>query len=183
MKTISNEYQYLISNVTFSNSLIKYSFISDFISTYTPKSIIDYGCARGNIIQKIKCDFPFIDTVDGYDPGVAEFNTLPTKTYECLICNDVLEHIEPELLANTVNTIENLFYKSAWLIIACYPAKKKLADGRNAHLIIESPEWWINFLEKNLKKSKIVFQETVLFSPSKKTKNKPELRLILEKIK
>ena len=26
--------------------------------------------------------------------------------------------------------------------IACYPAKKKLLDGRNAHLIVEDPAWW-----------------------------------------
>jgi hypothetical protein len=27
-------------------------------------------------------------------------------------------------------------------LIACHPAKKGLSDGRNAHLIIEQPEWW-----------------------------------------
>jgi hypothetical protein len=29
-------------------------------------------------------------------------------------------------------------------LIACYPSKKFLPDGRNAHLIIEKPEYWRN---------------------------------------
>ena len=27
-------------------------------------------------------------------------------------------------------------------LVACHPAKKYLSDGRNAHLIVENPEWW-----------------------------------------
>ena len=33
-------------------------------------------------------------------------------------------------------------------LIACHPAKKKLSDGRNAHLIIEEPTWWKNKLSE-----------------------------------
>ena len=32
-------------------------------------------------------------------------------------------------------------------LIACHPAKKCLSDGRNAHLIIESPTWWRSKLQ------------------------------------
>jgi hypothetical protein len=27
-------------------------------------------------------------------------------------------------------------------LIACFKSKKSLPDGRNAHLIIETPDWW-----------------------------------------
>jgi hypothetical protein len=60
---------------------------------------------------------------------------------------DVLEHIEPEMLDETLKTISNLFTKSCYLIVAAYPAKKYLPDGRNAHLIIESFDWWKEKLE------------------------------------
>lgn len=32
--------------------------------------------------------------------------------------------------------------KYQYHLIACHPAKKTLSDGRNAHLIIENPDWW-----------------------------------------
>jgi len=31
----------------------------------------------------------------------------------------------------------------AFLVIATRPAAKKLADGRNAHLIVEPASWWL----------------------------------------
>ena len=40
-----------------------------------------------------------------------------------------------------------MFTKSAFLLIASYPAKKSLPDGRNAHLIIERFDWWRTKLE------------------------------------
>jgi len=54
--------------------------------------------------------------------------------------------------------------------------KKKLDDGRNAHLIIESPNWWINKIKSTMVHSKIISSEVVEFAAGK-----PELRLILEK--
>jgi hypothetical protein len=39
---------------------------------------------------------------------------------------------------------------AGWFRIACYPAKKHLPDGRNAHLIVESPAWWREQLLANM---------------------------------
>jgi hypothetical protein len=39
---------------------------------------------------------------------------------------------------------------AGWFRIACYPAKKYLPDGRNAHLIVELPEWWRKQLLANM---------------------------------
>ena len=33
--------------------------------------------------------------------------------------------------------------KVAFLVIACRPANRHLDDGRNAHLIVEPPDWWL----------------------------------------
>ena len=32
-------------------------------------------------------------------------------------------------------------------LIACHPAKRGMSDGRNAHLIIENPDWWRSKLQ------------------------------------
>jgi hypothetical protein len=51
------------------------------------------------------------------------------------------------MIDDTLKIINTLFTKSAFLLIASYPAKKHLPDGRNAHLIIESFDWWKTKLE------------------------------------
>ena len=63
--------------------------------------------------------------------------------------SDVLEHVEPDLIDETINhlfSISNYQYH----LIACHPAKKALSDGRNAHLIIEDPSWWLKKFEAQL---------------------------------
>ena len=85
--------------------------------------------------------------VSGYDPGVPAYERLPTSQFDCLVSTDVLEHIEPKMLDETLKTINNMFTTSAFLLVAGYPSKKCLPDGRNAHLIVESFDWWKNKLE------------------------------------
>ena len=41
--------------------------------------------------------------------------------------------------------------------IACHPSKKGLSDGRNAHLIVEKPEWWKAKIEQ-IPGWKIIFE-------------------------
>jgi len=45
-------------------------------------------------------------------------------------------------------------------LIACHPAKKTLSDGRNAHLIIEKPDWWKSKLD-NLQGWNIIHEDTI----------------------
>ena len=181
MNLISNEYKQSLEKLqdanTFKGLLVKYEPVKEFVERYKPTDIIDYGCAKGKLVAQLKEDFPNIATIDGYDPGVLEFSTIPNAQYDCLISNDVIEHFEPEFLDQSLIAMDNLFSRVAWLIIACYPAKKKLPDGRNAHLIIEPPEWWLEKVKECFPKSKIVWSEVVHFKPGS-----PEVRLILEKI-
>jgi hypothetical protein len=177
---------------TFKGKSNFYDEIKQFISERDPSSILDFGCAQGNLIELIKKDFSNI-LIDGYDPGVAKFSIAPTQQYDCLVSNDVLEHIEPAHLDETLRKIDDYFTKSAWLIIACYPAKKHLPDRRNAHLIVNTPAWWIDKISTIMIKSKISKSEIVIKNPdtdilNKKTKqiiipkgNQIELWLIMEK--
>jgi hypothetical protein len=58
-------------------------------------------------------------------------------------CIDVLEHIEPDCLDDVLDHLKHLTGKIGFFTVSCIPAKKTLPDGRNAHLIQESPEWWL----------------------------------------
>ena len=192
---ITDEYkeqlQSLHQQKKFSERNLWYNDVKKFIEKEQPSNIIDFGCSHGGLISKLKTDFPNISVIDGYDPGVPEFEKLPERNYETLISTDVIEHIEPETLDSTLNYIESLFTKSAWIIIACYPAKKYLPDGRNAHLTIEPPEWWLSKLAQTMPNSKIVWSEVIVKNPDKPMKNKKifvdkgkqiEIRIELKKI-
>jgi hypothetical protein len=125
------------------------SAIESFLIQYQATSMLDFGCSQGGLLRSVQERFPNID-VKGYDPGIPKFEVLPDQLFDVIVSTDVLEHIEPSCIDLTLETIGKKFSKACYLIIASYPAKKKLADGRNAHLIIEGFDWWRDKLEKNI---------------------------------
>ena len=46
----------------------------------------------------------------------------------------------------------------SWLRIDTIPARKKLPDGRNAHLILESDAWWLDKIRANIA-GQVVYNE------------------------
>jgi len=60
-----------------------------------------------------------------------------------VICTDVMEHIEPECLDDVIDDLKRVTNIVLVVNIALRPAKKTLADGRNAHLIVKDIEWWM----------------------------------------
>ena len=113
----------------------------DFMKEWKPSTLLDYGCGKGHILANLREQYP--QTIcEGYDPAVTMFNKKITNTYECVFSNDVLEHIEPEFLPDVLENINSLSSRYIWLRIDTLPARKNLPDGRNAHLILESSDWW-----------------------------------------
>jgi len=119
-------------------------------------SILDFGAGKGNVTNTLIVDYP--DTkIYSYDP--VTYNVpLPTEV-DVVYSSDVLEHIEPELLDDTLSELFDRARKYQYHLIACHPAKKKLSNGKNAHLIIEEPEWWKQKLEK-FDNWSIVYEDT-----------------------
>lgn len=104
------------------------------LKVYKIKTILDYGCGKGTLSKVIHCT--------NYDPCVPEFNHEPVP-HDLVVCTDVLEHIEPELLENVLTHIHSLTLKLGYFSIANRRDKSKnLPDGSNPHRIIESAEWW-----------------------------------------
>lgn len=137
-----------------------------FINQYQPTSILDFGCGHGALVSAIQQAYPNIH-VQGYDPGNPEHNQLPNRLFDAVVSADVFEHIEPDHLSATLTTISDQMLVAGWFRIACYPAKKQLPDGRNAHLIVESPEWWRQQLLDNM--NVVVVKEDIsVFDKSQK---------------
>jgi len=100
------------------------------------KDILDYGCGQ----QTLQKALPF--PITNYDPFIPGSDTEP-EPHDLVVCSDVLEHIEPECLDDVVDHLGKLTKRLLFVDIAQRPAKKVLADGRNAHLIVKSTSWWI----------------------------------------
>lgn len=99
------------------------------------RSILDYGAGKGLLSREIPL-------VKNYDPAIDEWAGEPEPA-DMVVCTDVLEHVEPEYLHEVLDHLSELTNKVAFLTVATRPAQKTLADGRNAHLIVEGAEWWL----------------------------------------
>ena len=70
---------------------------------------------------------------------------------DLVVCVDVMEHIEPMLLVNVILHLRQLTIKRLLVAISLRAAGKRLRDGRNAHLIIESASWWAEQMRRGFK--------------------------------
>lgn len=100
-------------------------------------SVLDYGCGQGHLGQMLRHDYD----VREYDPCIEGKDTLP-EAADVVVCADVLEHIEPECLDDVLEHIAGLTGQLAILVIATGRSSKIMADGREAHLIVENADWW-----------------------------------------
>ena len=129
--------------------------IKSIIDIMGSQTILDYGAGKGTQYRPEKIatqdgDFPDIksfwgvDAITCYDPGNAEFDTLPDGRFDGVISTDMLEHCPSEDLPWVIDEIFSFADEFLYLNVACYPALKVLPDGENAHVTIEPPDWWLN---------------------------------------
>lgn len=107
---------------------------------YDTENVLDYGCGKCTLEKALGVP------ITNYDPCLPGLDSVPGP-HDIVICTDVLEHIEPECLRDVLLDLRRLTRKVAFLLIDTQPAKKHLADGRNAHLILEAMPWWKQKLE------------------------------------
>lgn len=116
--------------------------VAAFADELGAEAILDYGCGQGNLAKALAARVP-PKRVTQYDPGIPGKDGWP-KPSHLVVCSDVLEHIEPEKIDAVLSHIRALAGHGAYLVIATRAANKNLPDGRNAHLIIEGSQWWID---------------------------------------
>ena len=115
--------------------------------------VLDYGCGKGTFTEAFERAWekvaPDVKTpkVWYYDPALPGIHHQPAPR-DLVVCTDVLEHIEPECLDAVLDDLKRVTKMVCFAVIATRPAKKMLSDGRNAHLIIQTHEWWHSELRK-----------------------------------
>lgn len=141
-QVISEEYRKL--NIDLHNNNEHYGdnghkyvdYVNDICREINSFDVLDYGCGKG----MLNAHLPF--EIKQYDPAILK-HSLPPSPADIVICNDVLEHIEPECLDAVIDDLHRVTKKRFFATVHVGPALKVLEDGRNAHLIQETSDFWI----------------------------------------
>ena len=126
------------------------------------ESVLDFGAGKQTLGRFIKerlgREIRWVD----YDPGIPDIADLPSGRFDCVVSTDVLEHVEPERLVDTLLTLESLTGQVLISDIACYPTGKMFGEGpykgQDMHLIIEEPEWWRQQFKTTMKLSELIYE-------------------------
>lgn len=162
---LSNDYLMLLKQTHSSNpdwgtsGNIHAKQVIDLYKQYKYESILDFGCGKGSLINTLTEYFFVSDNkpiIAGYDPAVLEFCNNQYLSGDLVTCTDVLEHIEPDYLDDVLNTIWLRTNIHAYFAISLQPARMILPDGRNAHLLVNNKEWWIEELERYYKRVQVL---------------------------
>jgi hypothetical protein len=82
-----------------------------------------------------------------YDPGYQPLLGPDRAAYDGVICTDVLEHITEEDIPWVLDKLFSHARLFVYAVAACYPARKQLPDGQNAHCTLQEPDWWREQME------------------------------------
>jgi len=118
--------------------------IAEVMNAYGVEELLDYGAGKLSLIKAIS-DGRLVDhnfRYYPYEPADEEHSEAPEPS-DMVVCIDVLEHIEPELLDNVLDDLQRVTQWIGFFTVSIGPANKTLPDGRNAHLIQEPAEWWL----------------------------------------
>jgi hypothetical protein len=123
------------------------------------KTVLDYGSGKGNQYLPM----PWKDEggtvhvgvaawwgvdVRCYDPAYPTFSELPTGKFDGVISTDVLEHCPEEDMPWIVGALFGYATRFVFASVACFPARKHLPNGQNAHCTIRPLKWWRQLVEQ-----------------------------------
>ena len=121
------------------------------------ETLLDYGSGKGSFYAAYPGEsdgsrFKSVKQWGGvkvtcYDPGYEPFSGPIEPAYDGVICTDVLEHITEEDIPWVLDKLFRHARRFVYAVAACYPARKSLPDGQNAHCTVQPPEWWREQME------------------------------------
>lgn len=145
-RTISEDYlrqqQELHQSPNYGVASIGYApIVRQLMEQFGSRSLCDYGAGKCNLRRKLNelgsTGFEYFP----YDPAFPEYGE--PRPADLVCCIDVLEHIEPDFVANVMLDLQGIICKYGFLTIHTGAAVKHLSDGRNAHLIQRPASWWL----------------------------------------
>lgn len=121
-----------------------------------PKSVLDFGCGRSGLAWRFWNDGK--RSIHQYDPAIPKFKEEPPEC-DLVLCTDVMEHI---LMRDVDRIFEEIKRKSKKVIftISMKPARRKLFDGRNAHVTLLTKTEWIRWIKDSFGQCTEIPQES-----------------------
>lgn len=119
----------------------RYTDIVRQISDWGRLAILDYGAGKCTLSQALGPAY----RVTNYDPCIEGLDT-PPQPHDIVACTDVMEHIEPEFIRETLAELRRLTKQRILFVVSVKPAQKTLADGRNAHISLYPMETWLDMM-------------------------------------
>ncbi len=139
--------------------------IRTLIIRYGAESILDYGCGKGfqygpmniknadgRVLGSIK-EYWGVKQISCYDPSYVPHSNLPSGKFDGVISTDVLEHCPEEDMDWILDEIFRYATKFVFANVACFPAKKHLPSGENAHITIYPALWWEEKIRSTAKRN------------------------------
>jgi hypothetical protein len=93
--------------------------ISKLIPMIQCNSILDYGCGLSTVVDKLKQEFKYIN-YSKYDPFVNEYSSLPEGNYDLVLCNLVLQLLNPTLLDSAIKKLYQLSNKYVFVSVTLH---------------------------------------------------------------
>lgn len=125
--------------------------IAQMISSKGARTLLDYGSGKGKLYSsaanatdardKQLAAWPDV-AVTCYDPGYEPYSGPIEGPFDAVITTDVVEHIPADDIPWMLDELFGHAKICLYVVAACYPAKKKMPDGSNAHCTIFPPSWW-----------------------------------------
>ena len=143
--TISEGYrkqqQELHKNPNYGTASVQFApLVSKLINQAQVTELLDIGAGKCRLFENLKVNHQM--KLQAYDPAIPELSDEPTPMV-MTTCIDVLEHIEPDLLDNFLDFLQEKTLEIGFFTIHTGAAMKTLSDGRNAHLTQKPAEWWL----------------------------------------
>jgi 2-polyprenyl-3-methyl-5-hydroxy-6-metoxy-1,4-benzoquinol methylase len=118
--------------------------VDELLRKYQCRSMLDYGCGQGSLVRTLSNEFRYKPEVAfrEYDPAIPGKSEVPTAPADLVVCTDVLEHIESDKIFAVMQHLSKLTGRLLFAVISLVPTGKTLSDGRQAHILIRSVDWW-----------------------------------------
>ena len=98
--------------------------VSHIINSNAIIEVLDYGSGKGRLATCLQLNHSI--NLQCYDPAIKKYSQLP-KPAELVVCIDVLEHIEPDLIDSVLDHLQTLTTRLGFFTIHSQSLQQAIA--------------------------------------------------------
>ena len=125
----------------------------EFRNTIGTCRVLDYGCGQNLLWRELATNHQeAFDKIEfaSYDPAVPKYSTMPRGMFDYVICTDLLEHVEPNLLDNVIEHVIKFAQFGIFFNMPYRLGNRVLPDGSPCHKTVKDAIWWMAQIHNKL---------------------------------